>query len=62
MTKVHRLYLVAMIVLCLFSLASCDRVKKQQNTKIENTEDDNTNMQEPQANSSLEEDIEKRIK
>ena len=62
MIKVHRLYLVAMMVLCLLSLASCDRVKEQQNTKIENTENYNTNMQEPQANSSLEDDIEEENK
>lgn len=51
MTKVQRLYLVAMIVLCLLSFASCDKVKEQQNSVIEN-------VQEPHDDSSFEEDIE----
>ena len=51
MLKVHRLYLVAMMILCLLSFSSCGKVKEQQNSVIEN-------VQEPHDDSSIEENIE----
>lgn len=58
MIKVQRFYLIAIIVLCLLGLASCGKVKEEQNLVKENTANVNkNNEQESQEDSSLEENV-----
>ena len=55
MNKVHRIYLIVMIALCMLSTTSCDKKEKQNGITLNTANENTIKEQEPQVDSSLKE-------